>query len=139
MYLSLLGTSAEDADSGQVGRGNRVNGLIPVNRAIGTEAVAGKNPLSHTGKIYNVLAHRATRAIGEQVAGLREVEVLLVSRIGAPIDQPLLTALRLLPEPGADFSEVQRQAAVVMEEELVGLGELCHRLSLGEEWLGVAG
>ena len=27
-YLTLTGTSAEDADSGQVGRGNRVNGLI---------------------------------------------------------------------------------------------------------------
>ncbi|HXX53963.1 MAG TPA: methionine adenosyltransferase, partial [Thermodesulfovibrionales bacterium] len=32
IYLSLLGTSAEDADSGQVGRGNRVNGLISMNR-----------------------------------------------------------------------------------------------------------
>jgi S-adenosylmethionine synthetase len=36
VYLSLLGTSAEDADSGQVGRGNRVNGLISVNRPMGT-------------------------------------------------------------------------------------------------------
>jgi S-adenosylmethionine synthetase len=139
VYLSLLGTSAEDADSGQVGRGNRVNGLIAVNRPIGTEAVAGKNPLSHTGKIYNVLAHRAAKAIGEQVAGLREVEVLLVSRIGAPIDQPLITGLRLLPKPGANFSALQRRAAAVMEGELAGIGELCRRLSLGEEWLGVAG
>ncbi|HLA51299.1 MAG TPA: methionine adenosyltransferase, partial [Thermodesulfobacteriota bacterium] len=32
IYLSLLGTSAEDADSGQVGRGNRVNGVISLNR-----------------------------------------------------------------------------------------------------------
>ncbi|MBI3591944.1 MAG: methionine adenosyltransferase, partial [Nitrospirae bacterium] len=44
IYLSLLGTSAEDADSGQVGRGNRVNGLISMNRPMGTEAAAGKNP-----------------------------------------------------------------------------------------------
>ena len=42
VYLSLLGTSAEDADSGQVGRGNRVNGLISLNRPLGTEAAAGK-------------------------------------------------------------------------------------------------
>ena len=28
MYLTLLGTSAEQGDSGQVGRGNRVCGLI---------------------------------------------------------------------------------------------------------------
>jgi len=61
-YLSLLGTSAEDADSGQVGRGNRVNGLIALNRPLGTEAAAGKNPVSHVGKIYNVLAHQLARA-----------------------------------------------------------------------------
>ena len=58
IYLSLLGTSAEDADSGQVGRGNRVNGLISVNRPMGTEAAAGKNPVSHVGKIYNLLSHK---------------------------------------------------------------------------------
>jgi S-adenosylmethionine synthetase len=50
VYLSLLGTSAEDADSGQVGRGNRVNGLIPIGRPIGTEAAAGKNPIATWGK-----------------------------------------------------------------------------------------
>lgn len=137
VYLSLLGTSAEDADSGQVGRGNRVNGLIPVNRPIGTEAVCGKNPLSHTGKIYNVLAHSAARVIGEQVPGLREVEVTLVSRIGQPVDMPLLAALRLLPEVGADFFELARRARTVMNGELVQAEELCRRLSRGEESIGV--
>ncbi|WP_305042273.1 methionine adenosyltransferase [Geoalkalibacter sp.] len=139
VYLSLLGTSAEDADSGQVGRGNRVNGLIPVNRPIGTEAVCGKNPLSHTGKIYNVLAHRAARAVGEQVPGMREVEVTLVSRIGRPVHEPLLAALRLLPEAGADFPELARRAQAVLEGELAVAGELCRRLSRGEESLGVPG
>jgi S-adenosylmethionine synthetase len=67
VYLSLLGTSAEDADSGQVGRGNRVNGLISVNRPLGTEAAAGKNPVSHVGKIYNILAHKIAREIYENI------------------------------------------------------------------------
>ena len=67
VYLSLLGTSAEDADSGQVGRGNRVNGLISLNRPLGTEAAAGKNPVSHVGKIYNVLAHKIAKEIYEKV------------------------------------------------------------------------
>jgi S-adenosylmethionine synthetase len=51
MYLSVLGTSAEDADSGEVGRANQVNGLIALNRPRGSEAAAGKNPVSHVGKI----------------------------------------------------------------------------------------
>src|SRR5512147_2904953 len=88
VYLSLLGTSAEDADSGQVGRGNRVNGLISVNRPMGTEAAAGKNPVSHVGKIYNVFSHRIAKKIYEQVPGIKEVYVLLLSRIGEPIDLP---------------------------------------------------
>ena len=88
VYLSLLGTSAEDADSGQVGRGNRVNGLISMNRPMGTEAAAGKNPVSHVGKIYNVLAHKIAREIYETIDGIKEVYVLLLNRIGTPIDRP---------------------------------------------------
>lgn len=36
MYLTVLGTLAEDADSGEVGLGNQVNGLIPMNRPSGS-------------------------------------------------------------------------------------------------------
>jgi len=49
MYLSVTGTSAESGDSGQVGRGNKVNGVIALNRPMGTEAAAGKLPVSHVG------------------------------------------------------------------------------------------
>ncbi len=87
-YLSLLGTSAEDGDSGQVGRGNRVNGLIPLNRPTSNEAAAGKNPVSHVGKIYNVLAHRIAGALHRELPELRQVTVWLVSQIGQPVSQP---------------------------------------------------
>ncbi|MDR7519452.1 MAG: methionine adenosyltransferase [Armatimonadota bacterium] len=40
MYLTVTGTSAESGDSGQVGRGNKVNGVIALNRPMGTEAAA---------------------------------------------------------------------------------------------------
>ncbi len=55
-YLTLLGTSAEAGDSGEVGRGNRVCGIISLRRPASAEAAAGKNPVAHVGKIYNVLA-----------------------------------------------------------------------------------
>jgi S-adenosylmethionine synthetase len=132
VYLTLLGTSAEDADSGQVGRGNRVNGLIAVNRPIGTEAAAGKNPYSHVGKIYSVLTFRAARAIGERLIGVKEVEVSLVSRIGQPIDQPALASVRLRADADVDFSRLCRQAEAVMEEELGGVADLCHELARGK-------
>src|SRR5690606_28237567 len=41
MYLTLLGTSAEQGDSGQVGRGNRISGVIALNRPLSGEAAGG--------------------------------------------------------------------------------------------------
>ena len=75
MYLTVLGTSAEGADGGEVGRGNRVNGLISFNRPMTMEAAAGKNPVSHVGKIYNLLSHQLARKIHAQVEGVEEVYV----------------------------------------------------------------
>ncbi|MBI3780087.1 MAG: methionine adenosyltransferase [candidate division NC10 bacterium] len=130
MYLSLLGTSAEDADSGQVGRGNRVNGVIPLNRPVSAEAAAGKNPMSHTGKIYNVLSHRMAEQIYQRVGGLVEVYVWLVGQIGQSIDQPW-AAVQLLPAAGAEFEVLGRGARQVIDQELTRMPEFCVELAEG--------
>lgn len=54
LYLTVTGTSAEAGDDGEVGRGNRVNGLIAPYRPMNMEAAAGKNPVTHVGKLYNL-------------------------------------------------------------------------------------
>jgi S-adenosylmethionine synthetase len=131
VYLSLLGTSAEDADSGQVGRGNRVNGLISMNRPMGTEAAAGKNPVSHVGKIYNVLAHRIAREIYEQLPGIKEVNVLLLSRIGEPIDQPSMAAVQVLLEKGRHIGEIAAPAEEICAGELARIDDFCRKLGSG--------
>lgn len=130
-YLTLLGTSAEDADSGQVGRGNRVNGLISLQRPMGTEAAAGKNPVSHVGKIYNVLAHRLAREIGESVEGVKEVYVVLLSRIGAPVDQPHMATAQVLLEGRRDVGDVKRAVKEIIERRLATIGRFCLALSRG--------
>jgi S-adenosylmethionine synthetase len=132
IYLSLLGTSAEDADSGQVGRGNRVNGLISMNRPMGTEAAAGKNPVSHVGKIYNVLAHRLARQIYEEIDGVREVYVLLLSRIGTPIDRPQMATAQLRLERGRRIDEISRQAEEIFVREFAGITNFCLELGRGK-------
>ena len=66
------------------------------------EAVAGKNPVTHVGKLYNVLAQRVAAALTTDIAGVVEAECLLVSQIGQPITQPKFADLRLrLAEPAA--------------------------------------
>jgi len=52
IYLTVTGTSGESGDDREVGRGNRVNGLITPFRPMVTEAAAGKNPINYVDKIY---------------------------------------------------------------------------------------
>lgn len=132
MYLSVLGTSAEDADSGEVGRGNRVNGVIALNRPMGTEAAAGKNPVSHVGKIYSILTHKIANEIYQEVPGIREVYVWLCSQIGAPIDQPKIASAQLILEPGVLFDSTSKKVKEIMDRELANIDRFCEELVRGK-------
>ena len=116
-YLTLTGTSVEDADSGQVGRGNRVNGLIAFARPAGSEAAPGKNPVAHPGKVYSVLSHRLAREIHARCPGLREVYVHLATRIGEPVDRPW-TGVQLVLADGVTLGDVERRVRDVVDAEL---------------------
>jgi S-adenosylmethionine synthetase len=87
IYLTVTGTSAEMGDDGETGRGNRTNGLITPGRPMTMEATAGKNPVSHVGKLYNIVAGRMAADIAA-FDGVEEAYVYLVSRIGAPLEEP---------------------------------------------------
>jgi S-adenosylmethionine synthetase len=131
-YLTVLGTSADGADSGQVGRGNRVNGVIPLNRHVGSEAAAGKNPVSHVGKIYNILTHKIAGCIYDQVAGLEEVYVWLVSQIGKPIDHPAIAVAQVITEPGTPINNVRSDIDEIMNYELENINKFCDDLARGK-------
>lgn len=94
IYLTVTGCSLEMGDDGATGRGNRGSGLITPMRPMTMEAIAGKNPVSHVGKIYNVLAQKAAGDISE-IEGVSDAYVTLVSRIGSPISQPLLRGVQI--------------------------------------------
>ena len=95
LYLTVTGLSAEAGDDGQVGRGNRINGLITPYRPMSLEAVAGKNPISHVGKLYNVLASRIANTLVAQVPEVVEAQCYLLSQIGRPISEPAVMDLKL--------------------------------------------
>lgn len=94
VYLTVTGTSAEMGDDGEVGRGNRANGLITPFRTMSLEAVAGKNPISHVGKLYNLFAMDLSREIVEKKFA-EEAYVNIVSQIGKPINEPLVLDIKL--------------------------------------------
>ena len=118
-YLTVTGTSAEHGDDGATGRGNRANGLITPMRPMTMEATAGKNPVSHIGKLYNVLANKIADRIYGEVKGLREVYVYLLSQIGKPIDEPLIANVELLLEPNIELTgEIKNEVEGIVNEEL---------------------
>ncbi len=116
VYLTVTGTSAEHGDDGATGRGNRVNGLITPMRPMSLEATAGKNPVSHVGKIYNVVAKITAEKIYEQVKGVREVYVKILSQIGRPIDDPLIANVKVLPEEKLTNDMIHEIQGIVNEE-----------------------
>ncbi len=126
VYLTVLGTSAEGGDSGQVGRGNGVNGVIPLMRPRSSEAAAGKNPISHVGKIYNAYTHEIARKIIEEVPEVQEVYVWLLSKIGVPINDPAMAAAEVYTEE--DFKSVKERVEDILAREIENIGEFVNKL-----------
>jgi len=132
-YLTYTGTSAEHGDDGMTGRGNRANGLITPMRPMSMEATAGKNPVSHIGKIYYVLANMIARRIYEEVKGIREVYVYLLSQIGKPIDNPLIANVEMVMDEGGELTgEVKREAEAIADEEISKVTRLTSMFIKGE-------
>ncbi len=129
-YLTVTGTSLEAGDDGQVGRGNRVSGLITPCRPMSLEAAAGKNPVTHVGKLYNLVASRAASRVAG-LPGVREAECLLVSRIGRPVRDPWLAEVRVRVDGGAVPPEVRRGAEEALRAELDALPALSLALAEG--------
>ncbi len=101
LFLTATGTSAEHGDDGQVGRGNRMTGLITPMRPMTLEATAGKNPVSHVGKLYQVYAQLIVDRICADIPEVRAATCSMLSQIGAPITEPRAVAVTLdssLPE-----------------------------------------
>ncbi|MEM4583586.1 MAG: methionine adenosyltransferase, partial [Ignisphaera sp.] len=114
-YLTVTGTSAEHGDDGATGRGNRVNGLITPMRPMSLEATAGKNPVSHVGKIYNVVARNIANEIYRQINDVMEVYVGILSQIGQPIDNPLAVDIKLVPQRTLTLDMMNEAKAIANE------------------------
>ncbi|GIK49827.1 MAG: S-adenosylmethionine synthetase [Alphaproteobacteria bacterium] len=121
LYLTVTGTSAEAGDDGQVGRGNRVNGLITPCRPMSLEAAAGKNPVSHVGKIYNVAAHEIAAEIAKALPQARRARCLLVSQIGEPISEPGLVSIALETDETASAEDFQSEIGAITRSVLNAL------------------
>jgi S-adenosylmethionine synthetase len=132
VYITVTGTSAEMGDDGAVGRGNRTNGLITPNRPMSLEATSGKNPINHVGKIYNLLAMVLAKEIAENVDGIKEVYIRILSQIGLPIDQPHMASIQTVLKEGANAVQVNEQAREIVDNGLENITKIQEMLFRGE-------
>jgi S-adenosylmethionine synthetase len=121
VYLTVTGTSAEAGDDGQAGRGNRVNGLITPYRPMTLESVAGKNPVTHVGKLYNLAAGLVAASLVDELPGVVDAECRLVSQIGRPVDDPQLVDVRLRCAPGSRPAALEPRAAEIVRRHLAAI------------------
>jgi S-adenosylmethionine synthetase len=131
-YFTVTGTSAEGGDDGQVGRGNRVNGLITPCRPMSLEAAAGKNPVSHIGKLYNVAAHRIAASLVRDVPEIAEAHCLLLGCIGQSVDTPSVVDVAVRTREGQPVDTLRPKLEVVVREGLQAVGTLADQLLRGE-------
>jgi S-adenosylmethionine synthetase len=130
-YLTLLGTSAEAGDSGEVGRGNRVCGVISLRRPASAEAAPGKNPVAHVGKIYNVLAQVLAEDIHKKVPGLQDVTVWITSQIGKPISSPQTVVVEVNLTRGVTLEAVRPKIQRRVQLAFTHMKAFCQALTQG--------
>jgi S-adenosylmethionine synthetase len=131
VYITVTGTSAESGDDGEVGRGNRVNGLIAPYRPMNMEAAAGKNPVTHVGKLYNLVAQRVAETLIQELEEVQQAYCFLVSRIGSPITEPQVADLQLVMQDGLTVDVVKSRAEEIVYEQLADIAQLRQALLEG--------
>lgn len=128
-YLTVTGLSMENGDDGSVGRGNRTNGLITPFRPMSLEAAAGKNPVTHIGKLYNIVANEIAQEVyQEEKDGVHEVLVRLVSQIGKPISEPQVASIQLVVGDNEDHDVRKDNAEAIAEDHLENIFDLKDRI-----------
>jgi S-adenosylmethionine synthetase len=96
------------------------------------EAVSGKNPINHIGKIYNLLSTEVARECVEKVEGIEEIYLRFLSQIGKPIDYPLVASAQVLPKPGMRVDLINREVAEIIETSLENITSITKKVLNGE-------
>lgn len=132
-YLTVTGLSMENGDDGSVGRGNRVTGMITPYRPMSMEAAAGKNPVTHVGKLYNLAAMKIAEECYKASAGdVSEIQVRIVSQIGRPIDDPHVANIQMIGANEDAITKYQGEFRSIADDWLSHLDRITDMLVAGE-------
>jgi len=134
-YLTCTGMSQEMGDDGSVGRGNRCNGLITPYRPMSMEATSGKNPITHIGKIYNIMSKLIADDVAKSVGGNAEIRVRLLSQIGKPVSEPLAASVDIVTADANSNPKLQKwksEAEAIAEDWLNNIDKVTELIIAGK-------
>jgi S-adenosylmethionine synthetase len=131
-YLTCTGLSQEQGDDGSVGRGNRANGLITPYRPMSMEATSGKNPITHIGKIFNIMSKLIAEDVAKKVSPDVEVRVRLLSQIGKPVTHPLNANVQLVSKDLAKLPKWKKEAEAIVENWLDNVDKITQMIIDGK-------
>lgn len=109
-YFSYSGSALDYGEEGVVGRGNRARGVRSCLRPNSTDAIHGKNPSFHVGKVYTYFADQISKAIAEELNC--ECTVILGTQNKRPVNSPQRIFVYITREGG------QKKIAEIVEREL---------------------
>lgn len=122
IYMTHCGSCIETGDEGVVGRGNRLGGLIRVNRPISMEGICGKNPVYHTGKVLAGAAYLITHDIFSNPK--EETTLYLVGQRGRSLRKPWFVVLEC---PDDYWVQNQQAFEETLRYRLANLGQITER------------
>ena len=83
------------------------------------EATSGKNPITHIGKLYNVMSKLIAEDVAKKVPNDVEVRVRILSQIGKPVSEPLNCNVQLVSAGECKkFAKWQQEAESIANDWL---------------------
>ena len=131
-YLTCTGLSQEMGDDGSVGRGNRANGLITPYRPMSMEATSGKNPITHIGKIYNIMSKLIAEDVAKKVSPEVEIRVRILSQIGKPVNNPLNCSVQLVTDNTKNVEKWKLEAQEIANDWLDNVDKVTDLITSGK-------
>jgi len=99
------------------------------------EATAGKNPVNHVGKLYNLLAKLTAEKMYNEVKGIKEVYVKILSKISMPIDEPAMAHVQLILDKGVTLKQISNDVSGILDEQLNGIRKVTDMIIDGKAML----
>ena len=96
------------------------------------EATSGKNPINHVGKIYNLLSFEITNDVVQNVEGVKQINLMIFSQIGKPINQPKAALAGLILEDGYEMDKVSPQVNKIIDNWLENISDITEKVVQGK-------